>query len=294
MIKNERLKGYALSILATIALSNVYIFSKAALSEVHISQFGFYWFGIAIILNSAYIISRKKHKKIKLLTRKQHKTIILLGLIEVVSTTLFFSSIHIVPNPAVVSFLSNIGTVFVIMLGFLFLSERFNTLQIVGIALTLIGAFIISFNRNSSLNDFFVPGTWFILGSALLGAIAVIIAKKNIGHIEPAFLGLNRSIYLFIFSSVMLLVFDQSLEISTHALFNITLGSILGPFFAILTSLMALKYIEASLTSIVMSSKSLFVLIGAYIYFDIIAFDYQIFGGILTIIGVIIITKGKK
>ena len=37
-------KGYFFAFLAVLAMSNVYIFSKAALSEASLPVFGFYWF----------------------------------------------------------------------------------------------------------------------------------------------------------------------------------------------------------------------------------------------------------
>ncbi len=40
------LKGYLLALLSVVAISNVYIFSKVALKEVSLPQFGVYWFGL--------------------------------------------------------------------------------------------------------------------------------------------------------------------------------------------------------------------------------------------------------
>ena len=54
MTKSDQFKGYLFAILATVSFSNVYIFSKAALNEVHLIQFGFYWFLIAMLLNGAW------------------------------------------------------------------------------------------------------------------------------------------------------------------------------------------------------------------------------------------------
>jgi len=55
-------KGVLLAIAGALAVSNVYIFSKAALNEIHLAQFGFYWFGLGIIWNLIYIISFGKYK----------------------------------------------------------------------------------------------------------------------------------------------------------------------------------------------------------------------------------------
>tara|TARA_R110002050_G_scaffold99874_8_gene207078 strand:+ start:317 stop:568 length:252 start_codon:yes stop_codon:yes gene_type:complete len=47
-MKSDWFKGYLFAAIATIAFFNIYIFSKAALNEVHLAHFGVYWFFIAI------------------------------------------------------------------------------------------------------------------------------------------------------------------------------------------------------------------------------------------------------
>lgn len=291
---SDNFKGYLAAITATLALSNVYIFSKAALQEVHLAQFGLYWFGMALIWNALYISLRKKKSGIRKITARQWQILVLTGLLEVASTTLFFSAISTVENPAIVSFIGNVGPVFVGLLGFVVLNERFNSIEIFGIILTLLGAFIISYRPNISFSDFYSEGIVFILASAFISSIATIITKKNIKNVEPIIFSTNRTLYLFVFSTIVFVGLDLNTSIPKTALFNITLGSLLGPFLAILASYVAMQFLEASRTSIIMSTKSLFVLVGAYLYFGLLAQEFQILGGLLTITGIIVITSGRK
>ena len=50
-MKSNTVKGYLFALIATLAFSNVYIFSKAALNEVHLAQFGIYWCAIGVIFS---------------------------------------------------------------------------------------------------------------------------------------------------------------------------------------------------------------------------------------------------
>ena len=59
---SKQFKGYIFSFIAVLAMSNVFIFSKAALNEVELIQFGFYWFGFAILWNLLYALPAKKYK----------------------------------------------------------------------------------------------------------------------------------------------------------------------------------------------------------------------------------------
>jgi hypothetical protein len=59
-MKSDRFKGYFFAILGTVAFSNEYIFSKAALNQVHLAQFGLYWFLISTIAMLLYMMFQKK------------------------------------------------------------------------------------------------------------------------------------------------------------------------------------------------------------------------------------------
>jgi len=51
-------KGYLFLFLSMLAISNVYIFSKAAMNKMAFAQFGFYWFLFAIVWNVALFLVR--------------------------------------------------------------------------------------------------------------------------------------------------------------------------------------------------------------------------------------------
>jgi drug/metabolite transporter (DMT)-like permease len=286
-------KGYLWAFVSIIAVSNVYIFSKAALNVVHIAQFGLYWFGFGLIWNSIFVTKTCKWSTISNLRPSQYGLLAFIGIIEVTATTMFFTAIHTIENPSITSFLGNMSPIFVTILGITILKERFNYVEAIGILLTLAGAFIISYTGNTSFSGMFIKGTGYIVMSSMLFSISTIIVKININKISPALLSFNRTVFLLLFSLAMILVFHKSFTIPSGALTNIFIGSLLGPFLTIIAGYNALKYIEASRNSILGSSKSLFVLMGAYLYFQLMPKPYQIYGGILTILGVLLISFGK-
>lgn len=293
MYINPRLKGYLFAFLAALALSNVYIFSKAALNELHLAQFGFYWFGLGLLWNLMYTLRAGKIRKIKLLNRRSKIALISIGILEVAATLLFFISINIIENPAIVAFIANMTPFFVTVLGILILHERFNMIEVLGLILTLGGTFVISYQSNSGFSDFLMYGSEYILISGLLYAVATIIAKSNIKSIDPSILSLNRVVYLFGFSVLSLIFQQESLYISRSAFFNIFLGSLLGPFLTAVASYTALKYIEASKATLVRSTRNVFVLVGAYLFFDVFPDGYQLIGAVISITGIVMISFGK-
>lgn len=286
-------KGYIAVFVSTVAMSNVFIFSKAALQELPLVQFGVFWFGFALLWNIINLLLSKNLKNLFKTKKKQVHILIKLGLIEIVATTGFFAAIKIMPNPATVSFLANIGPVYVVILGFWMLKEKLGRYEIMGAGLTLIGAFIISYKPNLEMSQEFMWGLVIIVLYTFVFALGKIISKKNIKDINPSILTINRVIFLFAFSVIMFYVQGEPLIISNTAIFNTFLGSLLGPLLAALAGFYAIQFIPASRASLLGTFKGFLVLITSYLYFGIFPLWYQVLGGVFTVSGVIIITLAK-
>jgi drug/metabolite transporter (DMT)-like permease len=291
--KGSAVKGIFLALAAALAVSNVYIFSKAALKEVHIAQFGVYWFGLGIIWNLIYIFVFGKQRGLKKLSGNTWLVLLLIAVLEMFGTVLFFMAINKVENPAVVSFLANINPLLITTLGILMLHEKFNGTEFLGMIITLTGAVMISYKGGASLSKLFIPGTEYVWLSGIIYSFSSVIAKKNIAKIDPSFLAMARILLLFVLSLVMVLSLGLSFKIPVSAFKNVAIGSVLGPFLTALLGYLSMKYIEVSKASIVRSVRSLFVLTGAYIYFGSFPTQIQIIGGLFTISGVIFISLGK-
>lgn len=286
-------KGYFFAFLSVFATSNVYIFSKAAISQTDLATFGLYWFGFGLIWNLLYSTKTGKIKHFSKLNQTNYFILFVLGLLEIAGTTFFFMAIRTVPNPAIVSFLGNINPVIVTVLGLILLRERYNKPEIFGMVLILLGAFIISFKGGTKISSMFISGAEYILYSGLFYAASAIIAKKNVQKLTPTIMALSRTIFLLVFSFSAVLLLEVSWSLTWFALWNIFIGSILGPFLTVISGYQAIKYLEVSRVSILGSTKGIVVLIGAYIYFGNLPELYQILGGILSIFGVILISLGK-
>lgn len=286
-------KGYIAVFVSTLAMSNVFIFSKAALQELPLVQFGVFWFGFALLWNIFNLLLSKNFKNLFKTKKKQVHILIKLGLLEIVATTGFFAAIKIMPNPATVSFLANIGPVYVVILGFWMLKEKLGRYEIMGAGLTLLGAFIISYKPNWDMSQEFMWGLIIIVLYTFVFALGKIISKKNIKDINPSILTINRVIFLFAFSVIMFFVQGEALIISNTAIFNTFLGSLLGPLLAALAGFYAIQFIPASRASLLGTFKGFLVLITSYLYFGIFPLWYQVLGGAFTVTGVIIITLAK-
>lgn len=293
MFKDKEFKGYFWTFVSVLAVSNVYIFSKSALNQISIIQFGFYWFGFGVIWNFLYLLLKSGLRPFKDLKKSALKLFFILGILEIIATTAFFYSIKVIESPAVASFLQNLSPIFVTTLGVIILKERFNKIEIIGIILTLIGTFAISYRGGSGISNLFIYGSQFVVISTFTFAVITIIIKKYINRLTPSLLSYNRGVFIFTFTAILMLATKQSVAIPSKALIDVAVGSLLGPFLTVIAGYNALKYIEVSKKAILSSSRGLFVLVGAYIYFGKLPLTYQIVGGLITIAGVVLITFGK-
>lgn len=290
---NPTVKGISLAFLATLGMANVYVFSKAALLEVNYYQFQFYWFAFALIYILPFLIITGIIKKIPGLSKASIITLVIIGFLELGAASLLFLAIQLAENPTTISFLSNLTPIFVTILGIRFLGERFNSVEAIGIILTISGVILITYTRDTSIAEFFGKGSGWILVSSVFSSISIVTAKSRIKDIHPGILTLNRIILLFIVAVVAMIIRQESFAISRTATLNLAIGSLLGPFMTGFAQYSALKYIEASRTMIIQSTRSLFVLVGSMIYLSILPEMLQLIGGLVTIVGVIVMTWGK-
>ena len=290
---SDTLKGSLYALVAVVSVSNVYIFSKAALQETSISQFGVYWFGFGLLWILLFAFYKRAYPLFRILEKKDLLIMLVLGLFDVGSTFFFFKAIATISDPTIVSFIGNISPALAITLSIIVLKEKFNLLEVIGVTLALSGAFIISYKGNIDFSNLFIKGSEYVLYGALISSFNSVVIKKNIKRIPPVVLTVNRTFFLLTFSLLTLLYLQKGFSIPTTALKNIFIGSILGPFLTVIAGYLALQYIPLSLKSIFGSTKGLFVLIGSYIYFGNFPSKIALLGGLVSIIGVLLITLGK-
>ena len=293
MIKNQT-RGIILALVAALALAHSFIFSKSALNTVHFVQFGLVWFSMGLVWLLAYIFISGDIKEIRKLRPQGHLYTFLVGLFEALGTAFFYIALKKVENPAIVSFLGNAGPVFVTLFGILLLREVYSRLEIFGVILAISGIFTISFQSVAVSGGLFLPGTEWILLASLMFATGTIIGRKQINQVSPSLLSLIRVVLLLLVFVVMFFALGLDLKIPASAYRDMAIGSLLEALITMVAAYSALKYIQAIRMSILVNTKSIWVLISAYIFFGLIPETHQLIGGLLSLAGVILLTAGKK
>lgn len=227
------------------------------------------------------------------ISRKVLLLLAVLGIIDILSNVTFFISVNAIPDPSVTSFLGNLFPVFMTVLAITFLKERFSLIEATGAAMAIAGAFVISYSGELDWKKLFIPGTGWVVLNTFFAASVAIIAKKNIGKLSPEIFNLNSNAWIFLFFLGYFLWTDQSLAIPMNAFQNIALGAFFGSFLALLSFFYSYRYISASRSSIVQSLKGIFVLLIAFFYLGQLPVAVQLWGGAITVSGVLIMTLSQ-
>jgi drug/metabolite transporter (DMT)-like permease len=289
----DTIKGYFFMILATVTFSNVYVFSKAALNEISLPLFLFLMCSAGFVINLIIVGTTGGFKILAAVPRNMWWIFLTLGGLEIFTVSTFYASVNAIPEPAVTGFLGNMFPLFTTILGIAFLKERFSPIETLGIFIVFAGALLTGYSGNLTLKDFFIPGVGLVVMNCLGAAIATVIVRANVNYLTPEILSFNRTFWLLIFFSVWVTISGTPFTISTLALANTFFAAILDPVLAILLAYKAYQFIEASRGTIIQSAKGLVVIPVAFLYFGTLPQPYQMAGGIISIIGVVIIGLGQ-
>jgi drug/metabolite transporter (DMT)-like permease len=291
MIISAKIKGSILALLATIAFSNVYIFSKLAMKDVSLMSFGILWFGLALLYNYFYYLFFTDRKKLSALPQKSKRVLLLIGLSEVISIFAFFLSIQLTENPAIVSFLANTSPIFVIIISLLFLGTRYKFLAVIGITTTFVGVGLINFNNGTfDWTALTSPASLSALIFALFYGVSLVLARTEIKNIPASMITVTRNLFLFIGFIIYGFYLMEIPAYTLDSIIYIGLGSFFGPFMGIVLTFGSLKFVDASLATLIGTSRSVFIVLGAWLFMNILPGINQLVGGALTIIGILIIT----
>ncbi len=257
-------------------------------------MFGFAWFGVGAFMNILWLLWKFRNNLGSAFVGKTLNLALVIAFLEGLATVSFYIAIQKMENPAVVSFIGNLGPVLVTIMGISLLGEKYNRIQIFGIVLALVGVFTITFRPGTNLQSIFQPGSQYVLFASVLFSVATIIARKKKEILNPELMSTIRSVLLFVVFALIILLSKHELDYSKEVWRDILIGSFLESLLTIVFAYQALRYIEAAKTSLVISSKAVWVLMMAYFFLDTFPGVLELTGGVFSLIGIALISVGHN
>jgi len=280
---------------ASIALASSFVFSKSVLNHLSLIHFGFLWFSLGVVWNGIWFFGRKDYRSLRRAFGRKTAVAFAIAFLEGAATLLFYMAIQAMENPAVVSFIGNIGPVFVTLMGIGLLKERFRGSQVLGILITIAGVFVMNY-REGGFAGFKDLGSVYVISASFLFALATIGGRMFRDQMNPSYMSLLRSVLLSLTLGLLFVLGGptQLLQLELPVWRDLALGSFLETMVVIVFAYQALKMIEATRTSLIISSKAVWTLLLAWAFLGVFPNKLQLLGGIATLVGVWLITRKPR
>lgn len=292
--KNIRfpLVGYLFLVGTAFFTALSYAFGRAFDKDLDVETATFFWFFssfvLSIFVTFAVPAQRAEIKKLRSYT----KIFIYTSVLTSVGAALWILSIRTIGIP-LTSFLMKAQTLFSLFLGMIFLGERLNRGESVGIVITIIGGVIVAYQRDFGL----LIGTITALSAAFLYSCIAFIVKKIAQDLNMLMVANLRALGVSIVV-IIFLVATGTFEMpnSYIDIVYMALGGISGAYIAKASQFQAIKMIDVSRTTAVMPLESLFVVLLSYFLFQEIPSVIKLLGGALIITGVVflVIFRGQR
>lgn len=259
-----------------------YAFGKSLKGHLDPETTTFFWFFGAFLFSMivAPFISSQRKELVKF--SKYRMIFIYSSVITSVGAALWIISLWTIGAP-LTSFLMKAQTFFSLLLGVIFLGERLNKGESIGIVITIAGGVIVAYQTNMSL----LIGTFTALSAAFCYSFLSFIVKKKAQDLNMLAVATYRTLGVSIVVMIYLLVTGTFSMPTPGQILFMTFGGITGAYIAKACQFHSIKLLDVSRTTAVMPMESLFVIILSYFLFDDLPSFYKLIGGTAIIIGVV-------
>lgn len=285
------LRGYFFIVGTAFFTAISYVFGKSVDKNLNPETVTFFWFSGATFFSMLTAIMIPSQRSELRHVRKYMTIFVMSSVVTAIGSALWIISLRTI-GPPLTSFLMKFQTLFSLFLGMVFLGERLNRRETVGIILTIAGGLIVAYQREVSL----ILGTLVALLTAFFYSLLSFLVKRFAQHLNMFAVANLRSLGVAVVLSVYLISTGRFQMPGLRDLTFMVLGGVTGAYIAKASQFESIKLIGVSQSTAVMSLESLFVVIFSYFIFNDLPSTIKLIGGIGTIIGVVflVIFRGGR
>ncbi|MBD3258338.1 EamA family transporter [candidate division GN15 bacterium] len=192
-------------------------------------------------------------------------------------------------DPSLAAFINRFEVPIAIMLGIIFLKERFTITETLGAVLSFAGIVIMRL----TLRVEYTEGFWWVLAGAVFFGLTEFTSKKAVRHVDPVVLTYIRNCAMAgIFWVTIAAVGEDFGGLNVVWLGVIGLG-LLGPIGSRLSYLLALRRLELSKVAVISQSQPVFVILIALLLLGQLPTFREITGGLCLTAGSLLMIVGR-
>ncbi|MFH1894644.1 MAG: DMT family transporter [Patescibacteria group bacterium] len=290
-IKDKNIKGYIFAVISSFFVTANFVLTKIVVKEVNPETASLYFVGFGLLASFLFLTIKKQNRELIRLFKQYWKPMVTFGTLGGAGILMWFYAIDLI-GPTTSSFLIRSVVVFTIIWGILFLKERFNKIEVLGMLIAIIGVFVITFTVNS--DDFLLSGVIIALAAAFFFSIMQLIVKLYVARMSPLIVNHCRLTFTFLALLVYSLSFQKIQPCSSSILILSALGGILGGVIGVVFFFKALELADLSKANIIRTMDPFVVIAYSFFVFQEVPTLNKLFGGLIIVTGVVLLTLSRR
>ncbi len=285
------LRGYFFLVGTAFFTALSYVFGKAVNKDLYPETVTFFWFFGAFFF-SIFTVMLVPSQRTELRYIRKYLTIFLFSsIVTAIGAALWIFSLRTI-GPPLTSFLMKSQTLFSLLLGIMFLGERLNKGETIGIMLTIAGGVIVAYQEEGYL----ILGTFMALLSAFFYSLLSFLVKKIAQDLNMLTVANLRALGVAIVVLVYLIITERFQVPGLRDLVFMAFGGLTGAYIAKASQFQSIKLLDVSRSTAVMPLESLFVVLFSYFLFHDLPSVIKLIGGAGIVMGVVflVIFRGEK
>lgn len=249
----------------------------------------FWGFLGGVLLGILTIATPRKIEKLKTEVRQNYKLILGVSLLTTIGASLLWIGLDL-SNSGISALIGKTEFLFAIVLGALFLKERYTPLQYLSIPIVFLGLYFITQIKTEV--SFFVVGL--ILLSRLCYALQSMLVKKYGGSMDSQSFAFLRAFSMSIIAFLTVLFLGTFEPIPLVAFMVLGINQFFGLYLGRIFFFEAHKYLPISKINFMMIMEPILVLIGSVLLFGDTISTQKMMGATCILIGLYLFIKGRK
>ncbi len=282
-------KGYAFVLTSAFLAGAIFITGKVALTNIS-PEFLVAWiFSIAVPPLGIMMFVSGRWREILNCSSRDWINIIAFSAFSIAALQSLWMGIQHL-DPTVAAFISRLQTLVSVLLGVIFLRERFGRWEIIGALLLIAGVVVIRIAFDVNLSLWF----WVMVASGVFFGITEIFAKQAVGNLHPIPLNFIRNSIIALFFVIVLLAQGRPLFEFQGTWWHLLAIGIAGPLLSRLSFLNALSRIDVSKAVLVNQTQPIFVFLISFTILSAIPTLRELVGGLLILAGCVALIRGSR
>jgi drug/metabolite transporter (DMT)-like permease len=208
---------------------------------------------------------------------------------SVVALWLFWAGIQKI-DPSLGAFLNRTEVMVAILLGIIFLKERFNRIETLGAVLSIGGIIIMRL----SLRVEYTTGFWLVLAGSFFFGATEFFSKLTVKHVPPIIAVYLRNLIMSIVYWIIMFGGGFSMEGLGKVWPGVVALAVFGPILSRMIYMMALKRLELSKVAVISQTQPVYVIILAFSVLGQLPTFREIIGGLFLLGGCLIMVLGRR